>query len=139
MSDARNVIELVPHGEAETVAVAAVETTVETTVAVPRAPKAPDVGDPVEKWEGWIARCAAYMKEKGLAHRSVDALFADYREREIKRYGARWATLVREGNDVHHLKSIEVEWKWLSYLALKGRLPSFSRYTCRRSYRRSHW
>jgi len=123
MSDERNVVELVPRGEAE-------------TVAVPRAPKAPDVGDPVEKWEGWIARCAAYMKEKGLAHRSVDALFADYREREIKRYGTRWATAVREGNDVHHLKSMEVEWKWLSYLALKGRLPSFSRYTCRRSYRR---
>jgi len=136
MSDARNVVELLPRGEDATVAVATVAVATVAAVAVPRAPKAPDVGDPVEKWEGWIARCAAYMKEKGLVHRSVDALFADYREREIKHYGARWATVVREGNDVHHLKSMEVEWKWLSYLALKGRLPSFSRYTCRRSYRR---
>ena len=75
------------------------------------------------------------MKEKGLVHGSVDALFADFREKEIKAFGANWATAIRWGDDKHYLKSMEINWKWHAYLRLKGRPPSFSQYSYRHSYR----
>ena len=116
MSDARNVVELVPEAEA----------TVAETVAKPlRAPKAPNVGDSVEKWERWIAKCEAYMKEKGLYHRPVES-FAAFKEKDIQRYGTNWATAVRWGDDKRYLKNMEVSWKWRTYIHLKGRPPLFS-------------
>lgn len=136
MADARNVVEFVPHEEA-TVAATAAET-VATTVAdakpLVRAPKAPNVGDSIEKWEQWIARCEAYMKEKRIYHRPVESTFAAFKEKDIARYGAEWVRAVRWGTDVQYLKSVEIDWKWITYLYLKGRPPLFSRYT-RHSYR----
>lgn len=134
MADARNVVEFVPHEEATVAATVAAAETVAVAKPLVRAPKAPNVGDSIEKWEQWIARCEAYMKEKRIYHRPVESTFAAFKEKDIARYGAEWVRAVRWGADVQYLKSVEIDWKWITYLYLKGRPPLFSRYT-RHSYR----
>ena len=98
-----------------------------STPTAPRAPRAPDVGAADEVWEAWIERFKAHAAAKGiLIDRSYHSKFEDYKKDAMKGFGTNWATALHFGDDKKHIKVMETNWRYFTYIALTGRKPSFA-------------
>ena len=87
-------------------------------------PKAPGIGASVEKWETWAEKYGMYLREIGeSAPFAIDKKFDTYKNKQIKGFGTNWANAVKYGDDKKHLKTMEHNWKFFTYVGLKGVEP----------------
>jgi hypothetical protein len=87
-------------------------------------PRAPGVGDTVEKWELWIEKYVHYLIEKGEEPPfHLHKKFNTYKTKEIKSFGINWGHALKWGDDKKYIKIMENNWKFTTYLDFKGNKP----------------
>ena len=93
--------------------------------------QAPGVGDSIEKWEEWIETYLQQLPNTDDDYNDkllVDRKFNTYKENEIRGFGTNWNTALKWGNDKKFITIMENNWKYATYLCLKGVKPkSFDR------------
>ena len=88
------------------------------------APRAPGVGDSIEKWEAWIENCTKYLASEGKAPAfHIVQKFNTYKNGEIQKFGTNWANVLKWGEETKMIKIMENNWKYVAYLHLKGAKP----------------
>ena len=88
------------------------------------APRAPGVGDTIDKWESWIEKYLNYLSEEGRPRPFlINEKFNTYKLNVIKGFGSGWNTALKFGDDKKYIKIMEINWKFTSYLWLKGVKP----------------
>lgn len=88
------------------------------------APRAPGVGDSIEKWELWIKNYSNYLNENNeVVPYGLDKKFDTFKTKEIKKFGTGWNTALRFGDDKKYINVMENNWKYTTYVTLKGVKP----------------
>lgn len=89
------------------------------------APRAPGIGDSIEKWEAYIVKYVDYAKANELPRfASIEPTFERFKAKAIDQFGTNWASAVSSGKDKGFIKTMEHNWKYYAYLGLTGRNPA---------------
>ena len=92
-------------------------------------PRAPEVGDSIGKWEEWIEAYLQHLPNTDIDYVDyqdcllVDKNFNTYKEKEIRNFGTNWDTALKWGDDKKFMPIMENNWKYMTYLHLKGVKP----------------